>query len=281
MCISRIGIVVTAMTAFTAPAMASTHASPEAVIDIRTVEGGGQTLDASIAGRPGAFLFDSGWGVSAVTPRFAAEIGCKPWGQLTGFRATGERQDIERCDFARLQLGKLALAIPTLGVIDVMRFLSGSTITYAGAIGLDAFAGRTITICSKAKQLIVESRFSLAARVAHARSVPIRIVRDVEGAALTVDLGVPTASGMVWMELDTGNYGVTMIGRHVAALVGLDPSIKHAQRLTMRISPGITVEGMARVDDLILDGNIGKDFLDHWNLTLDLANGRGWLAPAD
>lgn len=32
--------------------------------------------------------------------------------------------------------------------------------------------------------------------------------------------------------------------------------------------------------DLILDGDIGRGVLDHWDLTLDLVNGRGWLAPA-
>jgi hypothetical protein len=31
---------------------------------------------------------------------------------------------------------------------------------------------------------------------------------------------------------------------------------------------------------LIMDGNIGTRFLINWDLTLDLKNGRAWLAPA-
>jgi len=38
---------------------------------------------------------------------------------------------------------------------------------------------------------------------------------------------------------------------------------------------------MARINDsLIMDGNIGTRFLIDWDLTLDLAKGRAWLASA-
>jgi hypothetical protein len=47
------------------------------------------------------------------------------------------------------------------------------------------------------------------------------------------------------------------------------------------IAGGIPVTGMARVNEkLVMDGNIGTRFLIDWNLTLDLAQGRAWLAPA-
>jgi len=276
----KLGSLVTTIGVAFGPALASDTPPPERVIELRMVAGGGQTVDASIDGHPGAFMFDSGWGVSSVTPRFAAQIGCKPWGKLVGFRATGERLDITHCNRADVKLAGLDLPVPTLGVIDIMDYLPNGTIPYAGALGLDAFDGRCITIRSRARQLIVESRGSLAARVLRAKSVPVRIVRDVQGAALTVSIGIPTVSGTAWMELDTGNYGGTMIGRHIAKLVGLDPDAKGVQALNLLIVPGITVTGNARVDDLTLDGNLGKDFLDKWDLTLDLAHGRGWLAPA-
>ena len=38
---------------------------------------------------------------------------------------------------------------------------------------------------------------------------------------------------------------------------------------------------MARVNEtLIMDGKIGTRFMLRWDLTLDLAKGRSWLAPA-
>lgn len=35
--------------------------------------------------------------------------------------------------------------------------------------------------------------------------------------------------------------------------------------------------GTVVVKDLILDGNLGRDVLRHWQVTLNLANGRGWI----
>ena len=107
-------------------------------------------------------------------------------------------------------------------------------------------------------------------------------MREAEGIALTVDIAVPTSSGIAWMELDSGNGGANVIGKHLAPLLKLDTSKKEPQPASFTIAGGIPVSGMARVNEtLIMDGNIGTRFLINWDLTLDLNNGRAWLAPAD
>ena len=35
------------------------------------------------------------------------------------------------------------------------------------------------------------------------------------------------------------------------------------------------------VKDLVRDGNLGRDVLRHWLVTLDLAAGRGWIIQVD
>jgi hypothetical protein len=106
-------------------------------------------------------------------------------------------------------------------------------------------------------------------------------VREAGGVALAVEVAVPTPEGMAWMELDSGNGGATVIGKHLAHLFKLDPGKKEPQPASFKIAGGIPVEGMARVNDtLIMDGNIGTRFLLNWDLTLDLSKGRAWLAPA-
>ena len=46
------------------------------------------------------------------------------------------------------------------------------------------------------------------------------------------------------------------------------------------MAPGVHVEGMAFAPDkMILDGNLGMPFLRKWAVTVDLKNGRLWLAP--
>jgi len=253
--------------------------SPE-VLPLQDVPGVGLTLDATVNGHPGRFLFDTGWGVTAVTPTVAAAIGCKPWGRVTGFRAIGERLDSQRCNAATFQVGAFQAKAPEVLVVYLIKFLPPGTKPVSGGIGLDLFAGRTVTIQSHAHRLVLETSASQEARIKTAQEITVRPVRDAQGAALTVDVAVPTGDGPAWMELDTGNNGPTLIAAHLAHLVGLKAGEKRSQPLTMPLRPGVTVRDEAIVRDLILDGDIGRGFLDHWDLTLDLAQGKGWLAPA-
>jgi hypothetical protein len=254
-------------------------AEPQAVIALQPYFGT-KALHATVNGHEGIFLFDTGGGVSTVTPQFAAAVGCKPWGQVTGFRMTGQRLDFARCDDLDFQVGGLALHAPIAGVFDLTPLLPKDAPPLAGILALDAFAGRAVTVDLSAATLTVESPASLAARISQAKEVPLRLVRDAGGAALGVELGVSTARGTAWMELDTGSDGALIIGRHVAALFDLDPAAPKGQAAVLQVPGGIRLQGTALVKDLIMDGNIGVPVLKDWVMTLDLASGRAWLAPA-
>jgi hypothetical protein len=85
---------------------------------------------------------------------------------------------------------------------------------------------------------------------------------------------------MAWMELDSGNGGANVIGKHLAAIMGLDPEKKELQKTSFQIAGGIPVEGDVRVNPtLTMDGNIGTRLMINWDVTFDLANGRAWMAP--
>lgn len=271
-----------ALASSTACAFSATHAASKATsIALQTSKETGQSIQAKLNGAAGTFLFDSGMGLSMITPATAAQMGCKPWGQTTGFRATGERVDMQKCNAAHLDIAGVALSMPTLAVFDLMKLMPAGMAPLSGAIGLDAFAGRQITIQSHAQRLVLETPDSLATRIRRAHAIPLRVVRDAQGAALTVDVGMPTHAGMVWMELDTGNRsGAHMIGKHVAALLGLKPDMPGPQTIDVDVAPGIRLKGDAVVSNLIMDGDIGSQFLDQWDLTLDLKAEKGWLAAA-
>jgi len=239
------------------------------------------TVRAKVRDHEGLFIFDTGGGVSYLSPAFAQSVGCKPWGQITGFMLTGHRLDMPRCDGFSFEIQDQHFAAPIFGVYDLMKFMPPDVPRIDGSIGLDVLAGRAITLSLTQKTLIVESAASLAARIKHSKEVPIRLVRDAGGVALAVEVAVPTAEGMAWMELDSGNGGATVIGKHLAPLLKMDSSKKEPQPASFQIAGGIPVEGMARVNEtLIMDGNIGTRFMLKWDLTLDLAKGRAWLAPA-
>jgi hypothetical protein len=235
-------------------------------------------VHTSVNGQQGTFLFDTGEGVSSFSPEFAKKIGCEPWGRITGFRMSGERLDNPHCDGIRFDLAGQSFLAPVVSTIDIMEFLGPDVPPVDGALGLDLFAGRAITIIPR-KAIIVETAGSLAARVANTRELPIRIVRDAEGVALAVDGAVKTPTGMAWMELDSGNGGSFVVANHIAPLIGVRPDMTTPEQARFELANGIAVEGKTRTRDLIMDGNIGAQFLNNWILTLDLEHGRAWLSP--
>lgn len=264
-------------------ALASNKAAPEAIIELSPHPGGTamMTMRARVRGHEGVFIFDTGGGISYISPAFAQTIGCKPWGQITGFMLTGQRLDMPRCDGLSFDVQGQSYSAPIAGVFDILKYLPPNVPRIDGSIGLDIFVGRAITLSLTQRTLVVESRASLAARARRGREVPIRLVREVGGAALAVEVAVPTPEGMAWMELDSGNGGATVIGKHLAPLLKLDPGKKEPQPASFQIAGGIPVDGMARVNEtLTMDGNIGTRFMLKWDLTLDLSKGRAWLTPA-
>ena len=239
------------------------------------------TVRAKVRDQEGTFVFDTGGGISYLSPSFAQSIGCKPWGQLSGFVLTGQRLDMKRCDNLTFYIDRQPFSAPIAGIFDLMKFMPPDVPKIDGSIGLDVFADRAITLSLAERTLTVESTSSRNARIFQGREVPIRLVREVEGVALAVVVGVVTPEGTAWMEIDSGNGGANVVAAHIAPLLNLKTGMKEPQPARFNLAGGIPVTGEARVNEtLIMDGNIGTRFLIDWNLTLDLARGRAWLAPA-
>jgi hypothetical protein len=254
---------------------------PIATIPLVPYVGPQLAIQADVGGRPGLFLFDTGGGVTMLTPQAAEALGCTPWGQITGFRMRGDRIDALRCDRVAIGIGALRLTPPTVGVLDFTKLLPASAPRLDGMLALDALADRTITIDLAGRQLIVESAESLATRIQHSTEVVVRFSRDAAGLALSPMVAVETPRGRLWMEIDCGSDATVVVGKHAATALGLDSNVKGAQALTMALAGGVPVRTTATVRDLIMDGNIGVPVLESWVLTLDLARQRMWIAPRE
>jgi hypothetical protein len=237
------------------------------------------TLDAPGDGKA-LFMFDTGGGVTLVSPDFARRLGCKPWGRVTGFRMRGDRLDLPRCDGAALTLGGKTRKLPSALVLDLARFLPKDAPTVSGSLALDSFAGEAVTLDLAGRRLIVETPASLKARTAHAIEAPARYSREAGGLSRIPLIGVPTPKGMLWMELDCGSDGPIILAAHAAEALGLEPARKTGQTVSAALVPGLVLQGKAQVEDLILDGNIGAPILRRWIITFDLAHERLWLSPA-
>lgn len=234
---------------------------------------------AKVNGHDGFFLFDTGGGISVLSPEFARYSGCAPWGQVTGFRMTGERMDFQRCDHVTFEVAGAHPKTPTAGVFDIMALAPKTAPHLDGSLALDIFAGQVLTLDVSGRTLTIETPESLQIRIRDAREVPARLVREAEGLALSVSAGVPTPKGMAWMEMDSGNDGSFEIANHIAPLFKLKPDDRDPQPVSFRLGGGIPAKGTAVTGNLIMDGNIGEQFFPAWAVTFDLKDGRMWVSP--
>lgn len=234
---------------------------------------------AKVGSHEGTFLLDTGGGLTLVTPAFAKKMGCEPWGRVTGFQMMGQRMDTQRCDDVTFELPGLKLHAPMVDVFDILSLYPPGAEPVDGSIALDVFAGQSLTLDLAHQRLIVETPESLAERTRTMTEGQLRIGRELQGAALAVSAAARTPKGLVWFELDTGNGGTWLLSRHFAPEFGLDPDVKGTQPARFSLVGDVPVEGDFFVPDMIIDGNLGMQFLSRYVVTLDLARSRVWFQP--
>ena len=237
----------------------------------------GVGVRVDIGGKERLFQFDTGGGNTFMSPEIAKEIACEKGARVVGFRMTGDKLEAPRCDDVPLTIGGHRFTIPTAGVYQVGEF-NAKGVTVDGLLALDIFEGRTITMDFAGLKLIVETPQSAARRIARATELPARLIREMGGYAITIDIQVPSKVGYLGFEIDSGNGGTLLIAKPYAASFGFDPD-KGPRMGSFPIGKGIVASGFVMPAGITLDGNLGMPFLKNYLVTLDLAKGRVWLKP--
>jgi hypothetical protein len=259
-------------------ACANSRPAPE-VIKLEPLRERLRTLRVTVNGQEGEFLLDTGGGATIISPAFAQKIGCKPWGRLTGFRMMGERLDLQRCDDVRIVAGGVALRAVTVGVLDAPDLKPG-TKAPDGSLALDVFKDRLITLEIDANRVTLETPESFAARTAGAREIPIRISRELAGAATDIYVAVPTPRGQLWFLIDSGNGGTLLVAKDMAQFFSLDPQQQGPQPVRIEVAPGIVAQWQVGfTPEMIMDGNLGMPFINRHVISVDLRNERMWIKP--
>lgn len=224
-----------------------------------------KALELIINGASARLLFDTGAGLTSITPAFAARLGLAPWGQVTGFRASGERVAFQR--LASVDIGAPGFsARREIFVFDLSQVLPDGLPPIDGVAGLDLFEGRAITLTHGLRRLRVERAHRLGQF-----SGRMRLCREGGGAGLTVFVPATTPRGDIWLLLDSGNLGG----------IRLSPSAHSALGASGRVM--LTVDGAQPmeaapeiVEGLIHDGMLDADFIARHDVTIDLARQRIW-----
>lgn len=244
---------------------------------------GHRTVTVEIAGRKTPFLFDTGGGITLVTPEIAKAAGCSPFGRLVGFRMRGERINLPRCDRFPLAVGGQSLEASTVGVFDINRLLPPTWGRLGGLLGLSSFSNKVI------KLKLGQGRVDILDAPQTGRGTPLNLVVQASGFSTVALVAVEAPTGTLWLELDTGSSAGLILAPHAARALGADlsgPDVKHTpasngkserwrvSKLSLPL-PGVgAVQTPATVMDIIYDGNIGAPLIAQFNWDIDLANRR-------
>ena len=234
-----------------------------------------RTVRVVVAGDTLSFLFDTGGGVTVISPAVAAKIGCTPSGRSVGFRMTGQMLSGPYCHDVALSVGGIALH-DDAGVMDFGPMLGPTAPHVDGMISLSTLRGRALTLDLDKNQLIVETPTTLARRVRDMTPLAARLATGVSGDELGVYIGIPVEKTMLWLEWDSEHNARTFLAPHAAALLGLTDSTGRGE-IALPFAPNVQPVIAVQTKDIIHDGVLSARLLERATWTIDLATSRMWV----
>ena len=236
-----------------------------------------RTVQVDIAGDTLDFLFDTGGGVTVISPELAQRAGCEPAGRSHGYRMTGQHLETPVCQDVSLAVGGYA-TVAEASVFDLMSVLGPDAPRVDGMISLRTFAGQTLTLDLPAGRLTVETAESRESRVRGMTPLDVRLATGLEGGSLTAYVGVPVGPAVWWFGWDSGHQGTSFVAPWVAAALGMDSTQSSAdQRLAL--APALEVLMPVERKEIIHDGMLSAAAIARAVWTVDLAAGRMWVGP--
>jgi hypothetical protein len=230
------------------------------------------TVGLEINGRPGKFLFDTGGGITMLSPAFAKSIGCVPAGQIVTFRMSGERITASKCASTFIRVGSFSGHISP-GVFDLNAVLPAGLPKLDGVVSFDAFATTSLMIDLAKGTLHVRAR---QPRPGRAREGQVSLMREAAGVGLTAFAVADAKDGQLRLLIDSGNLDRVLLSPGAMEQLGLENSLSQEKSITLKLV-GLPVQTIkARVADIIYDGALNADTLKRFRITLDFPHARIW-----
>ena len=225
------------------------------------------------------FYFDSGGGISAISPTLAKEIGCYPLGEMTAYNAGGMKFKVKRCEDVALNLGGFAVK-RDVAVFDPMEFFPNAKGQIDGSIALDAFDNQTLTIDLAGNRLIIETEKSLTKRTQKMNLLTARLSRETGGATLDIFIAAATPNGKIWMLVDTGNTNKMLFTASAQKQLGINFDSANGEKIIKPVKLNLLNLGELEMDsrdrDMIYDGMLNYDLIAKMILTADFKTGKIW-----
>jgi hypothetical protein len=237
------------------------------------------TVEVMVGGKTRLFYFDSGGGISLISPALAKEIGCSPLGDLTGFNAGGVKMSGPRCEDVAFSINGYTSA-RDMGVMDPNQFFPNSDGKLDGSIALDAFDGQALTMDLAGNRLIVETEKSLKTRTKQMKPLTARVSREMGGASLDIFIAAQTPNGRIWMLADTGNTNKMLFTPSAQKQLGINFDGENGTKVIKPVKINLINLGEIEMDSrervMIYDGMLNYDLLAKVILTADFRTGKIW-----
>jgi predicted aspartyl protease len=251
------------------------------------------TIPVTVAGVETRFVFDTGIGLSLISERLAAKVGCRPGGStFTGRRMSGQAITVPVGSLDSLQIGSSVLRNVPVGLFDMQAMAGLGEVE--GFVSLSFFRATAVTVDYAARALILEDEASLAERAAAGTAVPVEMREDGPSTDLAMSVDLPGGQPIM-VEIDTGSDSLILDIR-LAADVGIDlhdPAVEAVTasdetgheytRYFTNLRGSVGVNGLPAISvtdppvmfqRIIYDGLVGDQFLRNFTATYDLANSR-------
>lgn len=237
------------------------------------------TLDAAVGGAVVSMLFDTGAGVTALTPETARAAGCEPFGRLSGVRMSGEQVEFQRCGPMTLSFAGFVSKEETY-VFDLGAVLPKDLPPLGGIASLASFADRAITLDLASRKLILETDESLRKRIKDANEGEMRVAVGAEGKEVAILVRIDADPDDLWFLLDSANLDTIVVSTESAASLRFSsPAAGAESEINLNIAGSPEFTTPARVRDIIYDGALNEAVMSRYRITIDLRSKRIWFQP--
>jgi hypothetical protein len=238
------------------------------------------TVEVVMGGKTRLFYFDSGGGISGISPALAKEIGCAQVGEIVGFDAGGRKfSSGPRCEDVALDIGGFAVK-RDVAIFDPNQFFPDAKGQLDGSIALDAFDGNILTMDLTGNRLIVETEKSLKERTKQMKPLTARLSREIGGATLDIFIAAQTPNGKIWMLADTGNTNKMLFTPSAQKQLGINFDDAVGEKKIKPVKINLINLGEIEMDSrervMIYDGMLNYDLLARMVLTADFRTGKIW-----
>lgn len=238
-----------------------------------------KSVNVEINNKSYKFIFDTGAGITMVSPEIIKEINKTAYGKNIGFRMSGEKVEMKLCDSLYINIKGINFYHSYIGVFDMMSLLPKEFERIDGIISLKTFENNKITLNLRENKLIVETEESFKEKTSNMKLIPSRFANGPTGSELDILIGIKAHSQLWWFLFDSGNIAKTKISKNIALdwdLLYQEHKITEIGNYKFEIA-GDSITAPAIIDNIIYDGVLSYDFIQQSEFSISLVEEKIWI----